>query len=496
MQLLEIVLTGAVLVLLVVSCTRSKLAKYRKQVILVLAVVIVLHVVFEGFRWQLGFLYLVGVVLLLLTPPLQSGSGFRYVVFIFCLVAISSSVFLAVQMPIVKLPSPQGPYTVGSVRYNLIDSSRLESFTADPYDYRELAIEVWYPAQSVAEPDTTMSLWPELYAGQLDRVSGYFGYLDGIKTHAYSQLPIIDSQPLPVIIFNHALQMFTAQNTLLMEALASEGYIIVSIAHPYESLRVNLEAAGTVMPGFILSMDAFTQGIKWARESSAPIDAARQRCWGIDDRTQRASIMRQAMQGSTLNNLVGRWAADNSFILDELLSPTSPVTLLVNRIDPTRIGIAGMSIGGASAAEVCKLDGRCRAGVNIDGTPFSEVPDLPLTVPFMTIVSDDGLGLHDVLFSSSQTDYFEYHVRNTRHADFTDFPLIWPIMRTAGQLGEVPAERVTFLLNSLVVKFFDHYLKGEKSLPLDAGEFTELEVDFQLLEDKAANNSTSNVYGN
>ncbi|NRA59767.1 MAG: hypothetical protein HRU25_02420 [Psychrobium sp.] len=41
----------------------------------------------------------------------------------------------------------------------------------------------------------------------------------------------------PVLIFNHGLYLVAEQNTILMEHLASHGYVIFSIAHPYPVLR-------------------------------------------------------------------------------------------------------------------------------------------------------------------------------------------------------------------------------------------------------------------
>ena len=44
--------------------------------------------------------------------------------------------------------------------------------------------------------------------------------------------------PLPVIFFSHGLISHLAQNTALMEHLASLGYVVVSIAHTYDAAPV------------------------------------------------------------------------------------------------------------------------------------------------------------------------------------------------------------------------------------------------------------------
>ena len=41
-----------------------------------------------------------------------------------------------------------------------------------------------------------------------------------------------------VIIFSHAMGSFPEQSTLLMEHLASHGYVVFATSHPYASMRV------------------------------------------------------------------------------------------------------------------------------------------------------------------------------------------------------------------------------------------------------------------
>lgn len=47
-----------------------------------------------------------------------------------------------------RLPTPTGPYPVGTVDLHLIDRTRTDPWTAAPA-YRELMISLWYPARDV-----------------------------------------------------------------------------------------------------------------------------------------------------------------------------------------------------------------------------------------------------------------------------------------------------------------------------------------------------------
>jgi len=238
MQFLEIVFTLSTLILLVLSSFYGRSRKLLKIVFLIGSGVLVFHFTFEIIRWQMIFIYLIFIILsLLLFKRSIAHLVFRWIGFFFGLLFISTSVFFAIGMPVLTLPEPSGNYDVGTSAFSLMDEGRDEIHTDDPNDKRELFVEVWYPGE-LEEKITPKSLWSELYSGQRDVVKFTLNYLKRVKTHSYPDIPPApDEGQFPLLLFNHGLQMFTSQSTLLMEHLASNGYIVVSIAHPYESLR-------------------------------------------------------------------------------------------------------------------------------------------------------------------------------------------------------------------------------------------------------------------
>jgi len=401
---------------------------------------------------------------------------FRWIGFFFGLLFIFTSVFFAIGMPVITLPEPTGNYDVGTSSFSLMDEERDEIHTDDPNDKRELFVEVWYPGE-LQEPVTPKSLWSELYSGQRDVVRFTLNYLKRVKTHSYPDIPLaLDEGPFPVILFNHALQMFTSQNTLLMEHLASNGYIVVSIAHPYESLRVNLAQGGTVLPEFITSFERFNEAIEWIKKTSAPIATSKDSIQSIESREERSEIMLRAIRNADLNQVVEEWTKDNQYVLDRTLTTDENPLNFHHLIDTTRIGIMGMSIGGATSGEFCKIDHRVKAGINVDGLQYGNTYADSLNVPFMMVYSDDGVGLNDFMMLRSKQDYYEYHFRGTRHADFTDIVLVWPVMKIYGQLGNIPGKRITELTNNVILNFWDHYLKQKPFYQFQEADYPELEV--------------------
>ena len=52
------------------------------------------------------------------------------------------------------------------------------------------------------------------------------------------------------------------------------------------------------------------------------------------------------------------------------------------------VGVFGHSFGGAAAAEICHLDDRFKAGIDLDGDPYGDVIKTGLNQPFMFILSE------------------------------------------------------------------------------------------------------------
>ena len=47
----------------------------------------------------------------------------------------------------IVLPMPTGSFRVGRASFHRIDASRLETFTDDPADNRQVLFHIWYPAE-------------------------------------------------------------------------------------------------------------------------------------------------------------------------------------------------------------------------------------------------------------------------------------------------------------------------------------------------------------
>jgi predicted dienelactone hydrolase len=206
-------------------------------------------------RWQMAPLFLLWAVLSLsLLKRSPAHVVLRAIGAVLGLAVVGVGLVLSLGFPVVELPAPEGPYAVGSTAFTLVDDSRDESGFGAPKDRRELYVRLWYPASARSQdpPDADrasrpLTLWHELYRGEQDLFTRMGGYLAGVDTSSYEDAPLAaDIDSVPVILFSHGMLGHAEQNTLLMEHLASHGYLVAAIGHSYLSMRVNLSGGRSV----------------------------------------------------------------------------------------------------------------------------------------------------------------------------------------------------------------------------------------------------------
>ena len=192
-----------------------------------------------------------------------------------------------------------------------------------------------------------------------------------------------------------------------------------------------------------------------------------------------------------LDQLINVWAADDRFILDQLerLNTAPPNTIFTGRLDLQAVGLFGHSFGGATAAEVCHLDTRCKAGIDLDGYPYGDVIKTGLKQPFMFVWSEPEQAdaswqqaMREVQAIYMRLDHGGYQltIRGTRHFNFSDYALMFsPVLKMQGGLGAIDGQRGLTITEAYVRAFFDKYLK-HVSKPLLAGsENRYLEVQLE-----------------
>lgn len=497
MQLLEGVLIffAAFALLSLVLPSTSKLS--IRSILVFTACIFLVHAVVDGIRWQLFPAYIVLLITALFSLKASvSPVIMRILGASISAMAIASSLFLTTQFPVGNLPEPTGPYWVGTFSSAMVDESRVERY--EPELNRGVSIQAWYPS-SISEPGEfqRQPLFKELYSGEYDLISFLFGYLDQVKTHSYIDAPISTSEAFPVLVFNHGLFMPADQSPQLMEHLASHGYIVISIAHPFESLKVSLPDRGSrnfsmeypldvgfssdeISDGGIGDMIGTVTGIDHSNLISALYEQM-----DIYDATaveQRPVLLGNVVELPSLeplgpllteqnvssffdirtrvrNRSIEYWVEDIQFVIDDLKSLITPLEGWSNAVDNSKVGAIGYSYGGAAVGEFCKIDARCVAGSNLDGTQFGFNWEKPVQAPFLLVNTDTNPRGNNYAYYPPLDDFIDLLIPGTEHQDLMDSVVLFPILRTLGLSGEREYQDLADIVKDLELAFFDEYLK-------------------------------------
>ena len=182
------------------------------------------------------------------------------------------------------------------------------------------------------------------------------------------------------------------------------------------------------------------------------------------------------------------WSDDVIFVMNKLQSiNVDKSNFFYKKLDLAHIGLFGHSFGGATAAIVCKLDARCKAGADLDRTLFSYQANGTLQIPFMFMAEDAcGKNCDTMLqaYSDSKSDAYYLSIKGAKHFNFSDLPLrLLPPVRIlfnrAGYIGSIHPERGLEITNAYLVAFFDRYLKNIDSALLQGTSPTYPEVQFE-----------------
>lgn len=156
-------------------------------------------------------------------------------------------------------------------------------------------------------------------------------------------------------------------------------------------------------------------------------------------------------------------ARDVSFVLDELTGPR-PAWPGAALIDASRIAMAGMSLGGSSVSETMLTDPRVRAGINLDGRMFKDLPERGLSRPLMifgALVDEDSWDRNWPRFTGWKR---LLKVAGAIHASFTDYDLLTQQLGVVlDPASELPGTRSVEITRTYVRAFFDLHLRARRS---------------------------------
>jgi uncharacterized repeat protein (TIGR03803 family) len=336
-------------------------------------------------------------------------------------------------------PQPTGPYPVGTFSMLLTNTNRSNA---------KFMTTFWYPAVAQAGVLPAKYVEPQVTSGSY---GSYGSQIAAFFSHSLSNAPIATNlASYPVVLYDPSWGGQRRENADKTEELASWGYVVVG-----------LDTSDTTISVFPPSV-SFPNG--------------------------------EIVYGQTIENTIAGVTAaiegrllDLQFVLDELESLNASDPRLGSRLDLDKIGAFGWSMGGSTVAQLCLRDPRCKAGAGIDWFYIeTDVRTKPLNVPWLYFRSDDGPdpdpnnplpdGSPDdrlEVFKVQVTNAYWAKLVSTIHPSFSDFDLILDSASFESDFGAplsgqlVPPARVTQIVRTYLLSFFNKFLQGEDDHLLD-----------------------------
>jgi len=131
-----------------------------------------------------------------------------------------------------RLMELKGSYKVGHQMLDWTDKSRKEPATKDSSDFRIIPVQIWYPANLTAKGKTT-AYRPRIEAFRSKWGDESVNFMNAVKTFSIEEADLNDNGPFDVFIFSHGWGSRSSSHSTMLSNLASYGYIVVGINHPY-----------------------------------------------------------------------------------------------------------------------------------------------------------------------------------------------------------------------------------------------------------------------
>lgn len=354
--------------------------------------------------------------------------------------------------PRLVLPGPTGPFPVGTVPLHLVDRSRPDP-VAGPGHHRELMVSVWYPARDVARfPRAPWMADAVLRALLTDN-----GFPADAASTPFAAgrvgAPVRRTgERLPVVVFSHGAHGHRAEYTIVVQELASHGYVVVTVDHTYD--------AYTVFPdGRLLEPIRDGEFFFGARD----------------------------------------FAADIPFVLDcveDLAAGRNPDAEhrplpagLRGAPDVRRVGMFGWSKGGTATAWTMLEDRRVRAGLSVDA-PMEPLIETDLDRPFMVMTAEfTREAAPPVAQAWSHLTGWKRNIQadGASHRSYCDYQeLVRQLAAMVGMsdeelrgwIGTLDAGRAVRIQQAYPLAFFDLHLRHRRQRLLDGPSAAFPEVRF------------------
>lgn len=379
-----------------------------------------------------------------------------------------------------------GAYHVGVTHLNFADQDRADPFPQAMGRNRDIPIIIWYPTDNRGEKHPSKLLKNQ----DLLSLKRYLLYkiiprhICDIATNSYEDAPLAsqDAQ-FPVLIFNHGFSSYMEQNTILMEHLASFGYVVVSVGHPYDgvasypdgrSIPVDLESIRDLSKEARRNQKLFLENIKQLARDDLSLEEI------------KSCTENYLTAGKTINEKIELWVQDIRFITDilEKMNAGMIQSQFASRLSLEKgIGVFGQSYGGAASVLACCLDERLKCAINMDGAMYGGMHDkYKYRKPTLYMDSDMLPGRSRYFFQINEDDTYHVLIQGSKHLDYSDCTYILKnsLLKLMGLVGKIDGSLMIRITNDYVRSFFDKYIRQVDILLFEKNSYPEVIFEKRL----------------
>lgn len=335
-----------------------------------------------------------------------------------------SAVFLAllvVGIVVIRLIFPQheplpttGEYGVASVLYTYTDENREERYSRTSI-YRKVNVEYWYPENA-----------------------------DGV---------------FPLVIFSHGALGIRSSNLSLYRELASHGYVVGAVDHPYQAF--------------------------WTRDVEGKLTLIN--LGYLSDLQREDAKTDKAQSFAYYQDWMSTRMDDINLVLDTVLeNANNGKSGVYSLVDVAHIGVMGHSLGGSAALGIGRQRDDIKAVMALEAPFLYDIvgvedgefvfvnADYP--TPVLNVYSDDSwddlaewaqYARNDALLSDPDATAFNVHISGVGHLALTDLALSSPFL--VRLLDRSPMTRdnaeALHIINRISLEFFNYFLKGSGVFP-------------------------------
>lgn len=289
----------------------------------------------------------------------------------------------------------------------------------------------------------------------------------------------------PVVFFSHGAFGYYQSNTSTYMELASHGYVVVSLEHPYHALFTK-DTDGKL----ILSDMEFMQGIQKINGTGA----SEEETFALSSQWMKLRLEDFNFAVDAIKEAAQRENLGDCFYVSE--GYREGVDQAISIIDSGKIGVMGHSLGGAAAVTLGRQRKDIGAVIDFDGTMLGEIREVVdgkdvinediYEIPLLSFDNEEhyksrveclaqGLPyVNNVVLNHARHGYSTY-IAGTGHMNYTDLPLFSPFLADMLGTGDVDAKACILKMNEITLDFFDCYLKDGGEFQAEEGYFLQEE---------------------